>query len=299
MPNTKVLAALALSASLTACSADDTAPQPDVLALPGAAYYPESLHADADGALYVGSLATGEVVAFDDGASAPRTVVAAGGGGVTGVHIAGDTLWLCSVDTTFQRPTELRSYTLAGAALASYPLPATAFCNDIEVDAQGSVYATDSFGGAIYTLADGAVTPLVQDVRFTPDSQGAFGLDGIAVADGALIVNKLDTGELFRVGFDGAVTDISLAAPLAGPDGMRVDTDGTLLVIEGQAGRLSRVSIAGNVATATTVADGLDMPTGVVVARGSAWISEGQLGRLFAQPAQAPNLPFAVRRVSL
>jgi hypothetical protein len=43
----------------------------------------------------------------------------------------------------------------------------------------------------------------------------------------------------------------------------------------------------------------LDMPTGVAVARGSAWVTEGQLGRLFAQPAQSPKLPFAVRRVAL
>jgi len=36
-----------------------------------------------------------------------------------------------------------------------------------------------------------------------------------------------------------------------------------------------------------------------IVARGSAWVTEGQLDRLFAQPPQMPDLPFAIRRVTL
>jgi hypothetical protein len=80
---------------------------------------------------------------------------------------------------------------------------------------------------------------------------------------------------------------------------MRLVDEHTLLVIEGQASRLSRVTINGDTATTTALASDLDQPTGVVVARGSAWVSEGQLGRLLAQPAQAPNLPFSVRRVAL
>jgi hypothetical protein len=56
---------------------------------------------------------------------------------------------------------------------------------------------------------------------------------------------------------------------------------------------------AARTAQATSLADGLDQPTVVIVAGGSAWVTEGQLGRLFAQPAQAPNLPFAIKRVNL
>lgn len=303
MSNTNLLAALALSTSLIAC-ADDAAPQPDVLALPGAAYYPESLHADDDGTLYVGSLTTGQVVAFDDGSTAPRTIIDAGEHGVTGVtgvHVHDDTLWLCSVDTTFQRPTEVRSFSLTGTPRASYPLVATTFCNDLVFDSTGNLYATDSFSGSIQKLARGAdaFVPFVQDARFVPDSQGAFGLDGIVLAGGALYINKLDTGELFRIALDGTITDITVSPPLAGPDGMRAIDDHTLLVIEGGAHRLSKIALHGDTATATPVTTDLDMPTGVVITRGSAWVTEGQLGRLFAQPAESPVLPFAVRRVAL
>src|SRR5689334_23153730 len=93
---------------LGACAGDPH--QPDELALPGSAYYPESLHASADGTLYVGSLATGEITAYDDGDTTPRTVLAAGAANVTGetgVFAHGDQLWICSIDTTFQRPTQL------------------------------------------------------------------------------------------------------------------------------------------------------------------------------------------------
>src|SRR3569623_654961 len=181
---TKTLAALLLSTSLLACT-DDAEPQPEALALPGSAYYPESLTADAHGTLYVGSLTTGEVVAFDDGNPAPRTILAAGTvTGETGVLVHDNDLWLCAIDATFQHPTQIEQFGLDGTAKASYTLDASQFCTDVAFAAAGTPLATE-----------------------------------------------------------------------------------------------------------------LDQPTGVVQARGHAWVSEGQLGRLFAQPAQAPNLPFSVRRV--
>jgi len=288
---------IALSLSLLAC----TDSQPDLLALPGQAYYPESIHAKDD-TLYIGSLTTGQVVAFDDGATEPRTLLAAGAHGVTGVtgvHVKDDTLWLCSVDTTFQRATEVRSFSLTGEPRATYPLAQSYFCNDIVFDSAGNLYATDSFSGTIQRLAKGGTEfeTFVQDARFVPDSQGAFGLDGVVYAGGALYINKLDTGELFKVGLDKSITQITVTPALAGPDGMRALDDHTLLVIEGGANRISKLSLAQEAATATALASDLDMPTGVAIARDSAWVTEGQLGRLFTQ--QAPNLPFAVRRVAL
>jgi outer membrane protein assembly factor BamB len=302
MTKPPLIAALALS--LVGCA--DDAKQPDSLVLPGDAYYPESLSAGADGTLYVGSLTTGEVTAFADGDTTPRVVIAAGQDGVTGetgVLVHGDTLWLCSIDTTFQRPTEIRSFDLHGQALARYPLAANQFCNDLAFDGAGNLYATDSFSGAIVELAAGrdGVETFVQDPRFAAIAQGAFGLDGIAYdGAGALYVDTLDTGGLYRVALaTGEITEIATSTPLAGPDGLRVVDAHTLLVIEGGAGKLTKLAVTGDAATAITLASDLDQPTGVVVARASAWVSQGQLGRLFASPPQAPNLPFAVKRVGL
>jgi streptogramin lyase len=301
MSKSNLLALLFASTSLIAC-ADDAAPQPDLLALPGNAYYPESVNASSDGTLYVGSLATGQVVAFDDGATEARTVIAAGSHGVTGVTgvlVEGDKLWVGSVDTTFQRPTEIRSFTLTGEPVATYPLAANYFVNDLAFDKQGNLYATDSFSGTVQRLRAGAAAfeTLVQDARLAPASQGAFGLDGIVIADNTIYVNKLDTSQLFRIDEDGAIAEITVTPPLAGPDGMRGLDANTLLVVEGNANRLSRVEIHGTTATATALSSDLDQPTAVAISRGSAWVSEGQLGRLFT--GQTPNLPFGVTRVAL
>jgi streptogramin lyase len=300
MSKSNLLAALFASTSLLACA--DEAPQPDLLALPGQAYFPENVNAGADGTLYVGSLATGHVVAFDEGATEPRTVIAAGAHGVTGVTgvlVQDDTLWLGSIDTTFQRPTEIRSFTLAGEPKATYPLAANYFVNDLAFDKQGNLYATDSFSGTVQRLKAGgsAFETYVQDPRLAPATQGAFGLDGIVIADNAIYVNKLDSSQLFRIGDDKTVTEITVTPPLAGPDGMRALDDDTLLVIEGGANRLSKVEIHGTTATSTPLSSDLDQPTGVAISRGSAWVSEGQLGRLFT--GQTPNLPFSVTRVAL
>lgn len=168
---TQFLAATLAMSTLTGC-AEDATPEPDLLALPGQAYYPESLHASADGTLYVGSLASGEIVAFDRGATEPRTIIAAsahGVTGVTGVLVEQDELWLCSVDTTFQRPTEVRSFTLAGEPIDTFPLAATQFCNDLAFDSAGRLYATDSFSGTIQRLGASGFETFIEDPRFVPD----------------------------------------------------------------------------------------------------------------------------------
>jgi sugar lactone lactonase YvrE len=295
-----VLAALALAG----CT-DDAKPQPAMLALPGNSYYPESLHAGSDGTLYVGSLVTGEVVAFHDGDATPHPVIAAGANGVTGetgVHVIGDELWICKVDTmTFA--TEVRSFGLDGTPHATYALAPNAFCNDLEPDGEGNIYATDSFTGTIQRLSPGAASfeTWISDPRFVPATQGAFGLDGIAYdGHGALYVNKLDTSELFRIDLASKqITPITVTPALSHPDGMRLVDAHTLLVVDGGANRLSKVSVTDATATSISLDDSLDMPTAVVVARGSAWVTDGQIGRLFANPPQAPNLPFEVVRVKL
>ena len=291
---------LLATALLAACGDDGDTPQPDLLALPGGMFYPESLNADADGTLYVGSLATGQVVAFDDGATEARVVVN-NGSGVTGVLVHDDELWLCSVDTTFQSPTQIKSFALDGTPHATFTLAANQFCNDLAFDDAGTLYAADSFAGTIVRLpaGGGALETLVSDPQLAPAAAGAFAADGIVAQGGTLYVNRFDTGALFRIDIASkAITPITVTPALTSPDGMRVLDANTLLVVEG-AGRLTTVAITGTEGTATPVATGLDQPTSVIVARGSAWVSEGQLGRLFAMPPQTPNLPFAVRRVDL
>jgi sugar lactone lactonase YvrE len=298
---------LSLVIALVAGCTDDVIDQPDELVLPGDMFYPESLIADDDGTLYVGSLVTGQVVAFADGETEPTVVIGASSGvvGVTGVTIRGDELWLCSMDATFQRATEVRSFTLDGIAGGTYPLPPNRFCNDLAFDAAGALYVTDSFNGTVLRLAPGAanVEPWLDDPALAPGMPGGFGLDGLSVVPGAVYVNRFDSGGLYRIaigagGVAGAAQEIVVTPPLVSPDGMRALDERTLLVAEGN-GRVTRVTIDGAAATATPIATDLDQPTGLVVARGSVWVTEGQLGRLFSMPSQPPNVPFVVRRIDL
>jgi hypothetical protein len=304
MTTTRLLLAITLAPSLVGCG-DDTPDQPDQLVLPNDSY-PESLSSDADGTLYVGSITAGTIAAYDDGATTPRMVLAdASVTGVAGVLVHGDALWICSVDAQFRHPTEVKSFGLDGAARGTYPLGAMQFCNDMTFDAAGNLYSTDSFSGTVMRLPAGgsALETWFTDPALAPASQGAFGLDGIVAATGALYLGKLDTGGLYRVpinadGSAGAATSITVTPALVAPDGIRALDDRTLLVAQ-NSGTLAKVAITGDTATATALATDLDQPTGVTSARGSAWVSEGQLGRLFAQPAQPPIEPFLVRRVDL
>jgi hypothetical protein len=307
-PSRSILgSAFTLALTLAACGDDATPPEPDLLPLPGDAYYPESGSAAADGTLYVGSIATGQVVAIADGATDARVVVGAGSGvtGVAGVLVHGNELFICSIDSTFQQPSDVKSFALDGTPHGTFTLGPNRFCNDMAFDAAGNLYVTDSFSGTVLRMPAGgsALEPWLVDPSLAPTQQGAFGLDGIVAVNGAIYLTKLDTSGLYRVaigadGSAGAVTQITVTPALASPDGMRVLDDHTLLVVEG-GGTLASVAIHGDSATATSLADGLDQPTAVIVARGSAWVTEGQLGRLFAQPPQVPNLPFSVVRVPL
>jgi len=283
------------------------APPPSTLALPGAAFYPESLSASGDGTLFVGSLATGQVVAYDPGATTSRVVVGADSGvtGVAGVLVHGGELFVCSVDTTFQRASEVRSFALDGAPHGTFPLAAQQFCNDMAFDLAGNLYVTDSFSGTVLrkTATGTALAPWLSDATLAPGQAGAFGLDGVVAVAGALYLTKLDTGDIFRVavqadGSAGAVTRIAVSPALTAPDGLRALDDHTLLVVE-NTGTLARLAVTGATATATALATDLDQPTGVVVVGDAAWVSQGQLGRLFAQPPQPPHLPFTVARVAL
>lgn len=298
---------LLFAAALAAACSDDDVSQPDELTLPGDAYHPESLFADADDTLYVGSLVTGQVIAFADGETEGTVVVGASSGvtGVAGVTIREGELWLCSIDTSFQRATEVKSFALDGTPRTTHALGDGRFCNDLAFDDAGALYITDSFSGTVLRLDPDAAAPepWVEDPVLAPAAPGGFGLDGLAVVGGAVYVNTFDTGHLYRIaittdGAAGPVEPITVTPPLTAPDGMRALDDRTLLIAEGT-GRLTRVTIDGTTATATPLATDLDQPTGVALARGSAWVTEGQLARLFAMPPSPPNLPFTIRRIDL
>ncbi len=290
------------------------------IALPGDDFYPEGVTAAGDGALYVGSLATGAIVRAEPCGEvtsfAPRK---SGGRGTLGLLVDDDAsiLWACDIDTSFASPAALIGYDLAtGAEVARHPFPDGAVvCNDIAQGADGSLYLTDSFGARILRVpgsergGDGPAEVWLGDPSFVAPP-GAFGLNGIAVVDDRLFVVSFANGTLHRVRIaaGGAPTDlveVALDRPLTGLDGIEAKDARTLFAIENRLfsevdqSDLVRIDLAGARGTVRVVARDLDGPTTFARAGRSAWVAEGQLDHLLGIDPSPPVLPFRVVRAPL
>jgi hypothetical protein len=285
------------------------------LIVPGDNFFPESIAATPAGALFVGSVVTGEILRFGPGSTNAETFVPAGvNTGTAGVVV--DTvrgvLWACAVDLTFRTPTALRAFDLrTGRLRASYEVPDRGVCGDLTL-AHDDVYIADSTDptagthGRILRLttprrwqADGgALAVWTTDPLFSSSAPG-LQINGIAF-DGisTLYTTNLSTGELLRVpirrdGSAAPATAIRLDRDLVVPDGIRMLDPARLLVAE-LVGRLTLVNVDTG---ATAVVSELDQPTSLVRVGESLWVSQGQVLRLLT--GQPPNLPFKLRRLPI
>src|SRR6185503_15674496 len=191
-----------------------------------------------------------------------------------------NTLWVCQNSTGGRGgapvvgQTALRSFDLkTGAAKGTYPFPANGgVCNDIAVSANGTAYASESFGGKVHRLKPGAAA-----LEVWASGQEINVIDGLAVlADGAVYVNTFDTGKIYRIpvnadGSAGAIVPMETSLPLTRPDGLRSVGPNTLLQAEGS-GRLTELTIAGNRAEVRVLREGLTAATGVTVVGNTAFV---------------------------
>lgn len=267
--------------------------------LPDTSRFPESVTADANGTLFVSSIADGGVLQVGaDGAVVSQFLKPGDHGTRSTFGLLADpkrgVLWVASNDATplgAKGPTGtegawVKAFDVAtGAMKTSVRLPgAKALANDFALDGDGSLYVTNTFAPQILRLKPAATEFEV----FVEDPVLSKGLDGIAFgADGNLYVNTFMGGELFRIevkqGMAGKVTQLETPRPLKFPDGLRTFKDGFLMV-EGS-GALSRVTVTDNSAKIEPIQQ-FAGPTGVTVAGDRIWVSEGQLG-LMSKPAEA------------
>src|SRR5260221_4837473 len=143
------------------------------IAVPGTKAFPESITSTSDGALFVGRVGNGGIVRVKP-RTAESTVFAQPGAlgsrSILGVFAdeAANTLWACSNDlsalggpaTGSDAGSALKGFDLkTGMGKRSVSLPGShAFCNDITVDSNGSVYVTDSAHPTILKLSPSATT---------------------------------------------------------------------------------------------------------------------------------------------
>lgn len=292
-------------------------PQP--IDLPGDRLFPESLSISPDGTAYLGSLNGGVLrVSLASGKAEQWLRPGAyGSGGLFGVFV--DTrnrlLWTCTNDFT------ARGLTVAGADVGSIakafdlrtgegrfslPLPgAKPTCNDFAVAKDGTVYVTDTATSHIlfWRPHAKALALWLDDPVLAAKPGTGGGLDGIAIGeDGALYVNNVRSGDLFRIGIAGEkpakITKLTLSRPLANPDGMRSLGGDRLLIAESH-GRVALATVAGDRGDIRTLAEPGIGPTGVDAYRGSAWYVQGQLAAAFSEGKQQPSLPFRLTPVAM
>ncbi len=310
-------AGLAMVAALAACSQGEesdapaaAAEAPADIAISGSEIFPESITSDAAGNIYIGSndgtiyraaAGTTEAVPFIKADDANGIV------SLFGVFAddAQGRLWACSIPNLFrgQAPdagSALKAFDLAtGKFIASYDLPsgAPAACNDIAVAEDSTVYASETSGGRIFTLAPGA-----DALTLFAEGEDLVGIDGIAFAgDGTLYINNVRKNLLQRVnraqdGSYAGLTDLALDVPLNGPDALRALGGNRFIQAEGPEGRVALIDVEGDGGKVTVLKTGLDSAPAVTVVGDTAYAPESKIGYLMdpAKKGQDPG-PFVIR----
>jgi len=307
-----------LLAAIVALGLIAAAPPPPIIDLPGTHLHPESVSITPNGTAYVASMFGGVLkVDLKSGKITPFVAPGAYGSGAEYGVLADrrhGIVWTCSnefpgsglVVAGADPGHWLKGFAIrSGKGMASLKLPGEKpVCNDMAVGPDGALYVTDTGQPRILRWVPGASALAVwlEDASLGANGTGG-GLDGIAFgADGAMIVNNVRSGALFRIAVDdgkpGTVTRLVLSRPLARPDGMRPIGGSDFLLAEG-AGTISRFTVKGDTATVTTLASGINQPTGVDVGRGSGWYVQGQLAAIFRPAENKAELPFRLTPVPL
>ncbi len=225
-------------------------------------------------------------------------------------------LWVCEVDLRGSQPaSRVVALDLEEARpVSGQELPPGAYCNDVAVAADGSVYVSDSAQPNIYKVdADGAKLELfATDPRFAPSIEGQLGLNGIAVApDGeSLLVVRMSSPALFRVGLGEprevsavGLTGDEFGVPddprFPGPDGVAFLGESLYVAFDGG---VQEVAFVGeehrraSVRTTTAVPRGLSSLT--VTEDGQLYAIDSEAYRVLYEGRPA-ELPFRIVRVDL
>lgn len=305
--------ALALTV-LCGCTTIQAQGAPADIPINGTRVFPESITSDAAGNLYNSSVAGTIYRTVPGGTSAEPWIVPSGANGLTSLLgvLADDrqgTLWACN-NPGFGAPappgavSSIKAFDLkTGKLEATYNFPAgkPAACNDIAVDADGAVWASETASGRIVTIPEGG-----DALVLFAEAQELVGIDGIAFADdGTLYINNVRSHLFQRVnrnadGSYAGITTLTLNDKLNGPDGLRSIGGNKFLQAEGPGGRVALIEASGDSATVTPIKTGLDSSPAVTRVGKVGYATEGKIGYLF-DPAlrdKDPG-PFVIRAFAL
>jgi sugar lactone lactonase YvrE len=295
-------------------------------------FFPEGVTLDADDNFYVGSMETGAIQRAAAKATETQSFIEPdktnGLVSVLGLyaHDATGTLWVCSSDAgnaelSGKYPAALKAFDLVTGELKgswdwpeyAAPLPeadtkgVTGFCNDITVDDDGNVYATDSWYPRVLRLAAGATAQdsLEEWVTSTAFPADQWHLNGIDIdrKAGVLYVVENHPGALYAIpilgnGKAGTVVEITTSRPLYSPDGLKVVDTNLLAIAEGQPGGMATIEISGKTGYVRRVSTGLDGIATFAMRGKNAWLVENQ-GDHFWGAATDPLKPFRLVEIPM
>ena len=281
-------------------------------------FFPEGIAISRNGDIYVGSLKHNKIVKFKKKDSNHQDFIEANTNGLMSViGIMSDDrnkiLWACSSSPGVSNypkgdnVVSLKAFDLNnGSLLNSYQFPNGGFCNDITIDSNDNIYATDSFNPRILRLNKSSSRLEVWYENEAFKGEG-FNLNGITFIDGKIYTVKMNSGELFRinVGKNGKpekFAKIDLQRSLNAPDGVKAIDKNNLLVVENRSegtwkGALTKINLKDN--SLNILKDNLDTPTTVAIKGNSAWVLQAQFDHLFGDKKDISPDPFEIVKVQV
>lgn len=269
-----------------------SAPASADILIEGNRVHPESISADLDGNIYVGSF-SGTIyrAEAESGTAQPWILPTAENGLTSTFGILADEnralLWVCNNPPFGATPepgqkSGLKSFDLmTGELMGSYDFPGDgpATCNDMTIQGIADIYVTDTGGGRIFHLAPGA-----EVLELFAHGPELVGVDGIAISgDGTMYINNVRHNTVQRVdvsanGAFAGLTTLTLSEPVAGPDGLRLVGGNRFVQAENQGNRVTYVDVEGDNATITPIKTGLESSPGVTHVNGIGYATEGKIG---------------------
>jgi len=276
-------------------------------------FFSEGVTVDADGNFYVGSMNLGQVhKAAPDGTTSSLFIEPDATNGLVSViglyaDSANDRLYVCSSDAGNSQQAgdaqaAIKAFDLSdGSFVASYEWPAYAdpwvdmgdsgvpngvngFCNDMTMDADGNLYATDSWYPRILRLPAGGtdLEEWVVDATVFP-SADPWHLNGIDIdaMNNTIYAVENHPGAIYAIpiqgnGMAGTPVEITTQRPVYMPDGLKVIGNGVLAIAEGQTSGMSVVTITGMMGHVRRISTGLDGVATFAMVGDNAWLVENQ-----------------------
>lgn len=284
---TRIACVAALTASTCAAQAD--------VDLPGECTFPEGITSTTDGTLFVGSMQYGSIYRIAPGAAAEIFVPDNANGPLSVLGVFADEprnrLIACVADPGIAHTkvgddrfggkggSGIRIYDLrSGKQEASADFPGGGFCNDIAVDANGAIFATDTFHGRLLRYTNGPMTVWAMGGLLADRPWTLNGID-YRTSDNSLYVGNQATGQIFKIGISkdgspGKIETVETSRVLEIPDGIRFIDDNTLGVVEAGPSQYSTVSLTDG--SVSEVAKNLAAPATFAAVKGKAWVTSAQ-----------------------